>query len=412
LAVELDAAIAPHVGQRFYWCSVPVRHWKTFTLRHAIAAHLETWPEEEVAYVTHTQKFANKNSRAIRKLADRGGLALSRETNRQDEWELEQGGGLVARGIGGEVTGRGFRLIVIDDPFRRAADAESPARREEIYRSIDEDILTRLTPDGCAFLIHARWHPDDAIGRFSKREEWRGTNIKALSGEAEDQPLLPDVWGFEYLDRIRRANVYKFASLYQGEPRPRGGALFGEPHFYDPSELPKVGYRVGYGIDLAYTAKTSADWSVLFKIIAHGGKFYVTHFERRQGEVPDFLELLVRETKEPGPIWWYPSGTEKGGEQFIRKKIGSRFKTRPASSDKYTRAQPVAEAWNLGNVLLPGGDNPPAWVDDCVRVICHFTGKNDPQDDEVDALAAAYDSLTRRANPMAEALLKMASAKQ
>jgi predicted phage terminase large subunit-like protein len=392
LVQEFDAAIAPHTGQRFFWFSVPPRHWKTFTIRHAFARHLDAWPAEEVAYVSHTQAFANKQSRAVKKLLLRGGIEPSRDTNRQDEWELDTGGGFVARGLGGELTGRGFRLIVIDDPIKRASEAESFAQREEVFRSIDEDVITRLSPDGCVFLVHTRWHPDDPIGRFREVEGWRGTNIKALSGPAEDQPLLPDVWGFEHLSRIRRTNVYKFAAQYQGEPRPRGGSLFGDVHRYATSELPTVGYRVAYGIDLAVTAKASADFSVCVKLITDGERYFVTDVIRAQVEAPAFMKQLAAATKETATIRWYVSGTERGAGQFIRSHLPD-LDMRTASADKYTRAQPVAEAWNDGRILVPGGENAPAWVDDFTRELGHFTGKSDPHDDQVDALAAAFDAL-------------------
>src|SRR5690349_12411320 len=55
LTDELELCIAPHEGQRFFWFSVPPRHWKTTTLRNAIVKHLLCWPEEGVAYCTHTQ---------------------------------------------------------------------------------------------------------------------------------------------------------------------------------------------------------------------------------------------------------------------------------------------------------------------------------------------------------------------
>lgn len=395
LVRELEAAIAPHKGQRFFWFSVPPRHWKTVTLQHAIVKHLARWPAESAAYVSHTQSFANKQSREIRKLGRTAGFRFSRDSNRQDEWELAEGGGLVARGIEGEATGRGFRLLVIDDPIKSREIAESSVERERIFQAIEDDFITRLAPDGTAILVHTRWHPDDPIGRYRRREHWDGTNIKALSGPEEDQALLPEHWPVEVLAPIRKANVYKFSSLYQGEPRPRGGNRFNEPHHFEwPHGLPTKGYQVAYGVDLAYTAKTHADFSVCLKMLKVGDTYYVTDVRRAQVDAPSFtLTLKSSHSREPGPMLWFASGTEKGAAQFIQQKIDA-FEVKGTSADKFVRSERVSEAWNSGQILVPGGDGRPEWVDDFLDEVTNFTGVKDPHDDQVDALAAAFELLS------------------
>lgn len=394
LTAELDTAIAPHQGQRFFWFSVPPRHFKTFTLRHGAAKHLQRWPGEAVAYVTHTQSFANKQSREVRKLIGGLGWRFRRDSNRQDEWELTTGGGLVARGMEGELTGRGFRLILIDDPIKGREQANSAVDREKIFNAIEEDIVTRLSPDGTAILVHTRWHPDDPIGRYQRRTHWRGVNIPALSGPEENEPLLPHIWSFTHLDAIRTQNVYKFDALYQGRPRSKGTKRFLEPAKFEwPAELPRNGYRVAYGVDLAYTAKTHADFSVCVKMLRMGDVYYVVDVRRAQVDAPSFtLTLHSMYVREPGTMLWLCSSTEKGSAQFIQNKI-HKFQYRIVTTDKFQRAEKVSEAWNDGRVLIPGGDDRPTWVDDFADEVTNFTGVKDAQDDQVDALAAAFDAL-------------------
>src|SRR6185369_2078283 len=186
LVNEIELAIAPHKGQRFYWFSVPPRHWKTTTLVHGMLKHLLRWPEQGVGYFSHTQPFANKQSREVRKLATAAQLKFASDSNRQDEWQLTTGGGMFARGINAIPAGIGIRLAVVDDPFVGRDDANSKAKRDLVFNAIEDDILPRLTPDGCVFLVHTRWHPDDAIGRVKRLANWRGLNKKALSGPEED----------------------------------------------------------------------------------------------------------------------------------------------------------------------------------------------------------------------------------
>jgi predicted phage terminase large subunit-like protein len=49
--------------------------------------------------------------------------------------------------------------------------------------------------------------------------------------------------------------------------------------------------------------------------------------------------------------------------------------------------------WNLGRILVPGGEDRPEWVDDFLDEVTNFTGVKDAHDDQVDALAAAFDQL-------------------
>lgn len=397
LVDELEAAIAPHSGQRFFFFSVPPRHWKSETLKHALVKHLHCWPENDVAYCTHTASFAASQSRDVRRLAKISGLELAEDSNRKDEWHTVGGAGLVARGVGGEVTGRGFRLIVIDDPVKSREVAESAVEREKIFNWIEDDVITRLTPDGTVILVHTRWHPDDPIGRYAKRQEWRGHNIQAIREvDGEEVALLPQQWPLELLRPIRDVNPYRFAALYQGEPRPRGGKVFDrEPGRYRPDALPAK-FRRAHGLDLAYSKKSRADRSVLLTGITDGWDLYLTGCKIRRERADEFIGTargVVSE--EPGPIRWYCSGPEKAVADLFSTG-GVYISTQPATQDKFARAQNAAKLWNQGRIWIPdsGIDSDGTdWAHELIEEVGGFTGVNDPHDDIVDALAALVDEM-------------------
>jgi hypothetical protein len=422
LVDELETAITPHEGQTYRWFSVPPRHYKTTTLVVAIVKHLIRHPTEMVLFVTHTDDYAKKVSRDVRKYALKAGLRLSRQIDRQDEWELETGGGLVAKSIGAGIAGRGFRLAICDDPFKGREEARSKARRDAIAEVIDDDIITRLSPDGTLFLVHTRWHPDDAIGRFKKRHDWRGLNIPALrpsnDNDAEDgeQALLPDRWGVKYLRGIRKGNPQKFASLYQGEPILPGEAIFREPARYEwPEGRPAAGYRVAYGVDLAYSSRNVGDWSVCLRLLAiNTGQtettsegeereiwhYYVTDVVRKHVDAPAFaLAIKACYSQEPGPMRWDRNTVEEGSAQFIKDALRrqgikpDQFKDVLAKGQPIDRVQWIAEQWNAGRVFVPSGEERPDWVDDFVDELVTMTGVNDPHDDQAVALASAFELL-------------------
>jgi predicted phage terminase large subunit-like protein len=83
------------------------------------------------------------------------------------------------------VTGFGAKLIVIDDPVKSRAEAESETYRDKVYEWFTDDLYTRLEPDGAIILIQTRWHEDDLAGRLVKEmhdggEHWEIVDLPAL----------------------------------------------------------------------------------------------------------------------------------------------------------------------------------------------------------------------------------------
>jgi len=385
LAAFLESGIEGP-GESYF--TVPPRHGKSELLLHGIAYALARRPDIPILYATHTATFAAKQSKRARKLTKLAGVNIAAGSNRADEWEVEGGGGLVARGVGGEVTGRGFKLILIDDPLKSREVAESFTRLEAIWEWLKADVFTRGTPDAAVMVVHTRWHPDDPIGKLISELGWTGTTLQAINDDGA--ALWPELWPAETLLKRRGfVGEYNWASLFQGSPRPRGGAVFGEPSYYD--ELPRAGYSLGHGVDLAYSKKTHSDYSVCISALRFGDVLFILDMVRAQVDAPAFtLSLKAQLSRWKGPMVWHASGTEKGAGQFIRKSIGPDFKVKNATGDKFTRSIDVAAAWNDGRVLLPRGA---PWVDVFLGEVCAFTGVDDRHDDMVDALASAHDAV-------------------
>ena len=110
-----------------------------------------------------------------------------RYVNSEAEWETTEGGGVRAVGVGAGVTGFGADLIIIDDPVKSRAEAESETYRERVWNWFNDDIYTRLEPDGKIILIQTRWHEDDLAGRLLREareeggEQWEVISLPALA---------------------------------------------------------------------------------------------------------------------------------------------------------------------------------------------------------------------------------------
>lgn len=372
--------------------SVPPRHGKSETLFHWMAWLLLQEPRLRIAYLGYGTSFARQQVRKAKRIAERAGVVLG-DIDREGYFETPAGGSVTGESIQGTLTGLGYHIIIVDDPHKNRQEAESPTVRARVIEGFENDILTREEPAGTSVVVvHTRWHVGDLIGHLKDHRGWPVINLPAINeyGEA----LAPHLWPLEKL-LPHRANEYKWWSLYMGEPRARGMEVFRSPTYCRLADIPNG--RAAIGVDLAYTRKTQSDHSISL-VLVEGPKneagertYYVADVERHQCPAPEFVQVLLRHKKQwPGArMRWYASGTETGSADFIKLDVRN-LEVKAATADKFVRAQPVSEAWNDARIFVPR-DAP--WSEDFVRVVTSFTGVNDDEDDDVDALAAAFDLL-------------------
>jgi len=301
-------------------------------------------------------------------------------------------------------------FLLIDDAYSGAADANSKLVRDNITEWRVSTCEVRVHPGAGRIIMATRWHPDDESARCIA-EGWHYLNLPAVAENDNDplgrqigEALWPSKRPLEYLQKIRRnprIGEFVWASLYQGRPRPRGGTIFGEATWYKPSALPASGFRIGHGLDLAYSRKTSADRSVMLTGYEHNGLIYIVDMLVYQVRADQFAPIgAAQKAKYPGPVRWYRSGTEKGTADLMELHGFEIDNDIPATDDKFVRALPASTSWNNHRILVPGSDEvdgevvpAPLWVAELLEIVQGFTGVNDSRDDEVDGLAALHDEL-------------------
>lgn len=372
--------------------NVPPRFGKTELILHAGAWLLVQDPSLQLGYASHGQRIAEKKSRRMRELARRAGVPLSSDSKSRSDWRTgEEEGGCWATSPAGAVTGEGFNVAILDDLTPGRAAAESGASRDRINEWLIADLLTRIEPGGSVILNQTRWHPDDPAGR-ALGLGWEHVNLVAL--DDQERSLWPERWPVRELRAIRETmggpDGYEWQSLYMGQPRGRGARVFGDVHFYD--ELPDLSRaEMSIGLDFAYSTRTSADWSVAVVMAYVGGVYYVLDVIRVHEEPRAFRTRiqLIREQRPQAIACAFAAATEQGSIEFIREG-GVTVDGRIATVDKFSRAIKVVAAWNTGKVKLPRSA---PWLDAFVSEVCGFTGVKDRHDDQVDALAAAFERL-------------------
>lgn len=384
-----------------YVVSTPPQHGKSLTIEHCIVQDLKENPQNFWAYITYSADKAEQEGLHIRDLAIRAGVQIRADTRKRSNWRTPEGGGLLATGIGGPITGqRGLKRIVVDDAVKGSEEAESPTIRRATYEWFQGSVVSRAHPDTSIIVVGTRWHYEDIIGELLKQEHkgapvWECINLPAIDDYGA--PLWPEKRPLEFLERQRsQLTPYRWSALFLGRPVPKGSAVFGDPTNYDAP--PTTGYRIGGGLDLAYTEKKRSDWSVAIVMARELGpdpeldRYYVLDVRRGQGPAPEFHENAIEGIKETYPgirFRCYLATSEMGSGQFMRK-LGTNIDLHRARVDKLQRAQPVAAAWADGRVMIPASA---PWRAAFVEEVTKFTGAGDSHDDQVDALAAAYDLL-------------------
>lgn len=166
---------------------MPPRHGKTMHVSQALPAWtLGRNPRAQIILASYGAELAEGNSRKARSYlrSDRWPFEckVSEESRAQNRWQTDGGGILIATGCEGGLTGYGADRLIIDDPIRDRADAESESMRERLWAWYSDVARTRLMPNGRIVLCQTRWHDDDLAGRILNSEDG-----KKLDGSLPDR---------------------------------------------------------------------------------------------------------------------------------------------------------------------------------------------------------------------------------
>ena len=246
-------------GPRFVIVSMPVRHGKSEEgSKWTPVWYLENWPDHTVMLLGHGSEFAAKWGGAVRNISinheEELSFTLAPDSKAKYRWNTTAGGGMVTAGVGGDITGRGANLLIIDDPIKNHEDVATLIARDKLWEWWTSTSSSRIEPGAAVLLLMARWHEDDLAGRLLNPEynregyrDWTEVNFPAIydpqmaargpdplgrnpnkvttvilgdgsksmiSGEA----LWPERWPLQELALKRRASLEDWASLYQGVP--------------------------------------------------------------------------------------------------------------------------------------------------------------------------------------------------
>ena len=410
----LDDATAGRVKRVLF--QIPIRHGKSEhnTVGYAVY-RLERDPRTKILVASYNQPQANKFSRDIRRMARSRGIAISNDRDAAGEWETIAHGGVRAVGAGAGVASVNADVIIVDDPIGSRDDAESQAKRDQVWDWITNDLLARCEPHTVVLFTMSRWHTDDPAGRLRDRQSsaWTMLDLPARAeaddalGRPEGAPLWPAMRGESWLDEQRTVmGEYGFASLLQGRPRPREGGMFKWDWWQLLDAVPAVGPMVRYW-DLAGTEPKGRGHDPDFSAGALACRMPdqrtalvdVARFRHSIAARDAELERVARADVQAfgGRVaWWIETEAGIAGaertQHLVRRlqAVGIAVSTEHPTGSKVLRAEPLASMAEAGNLVLCPG----AWRDDFRSEAADFP--NGAHDDQIDAAAGAVSKLVQR----------------
>ena len=392
---------------------MPPRHGKSTLASVAFPAwHLGRHPDHEFISCSYSGSLAMSFSRKVRQLLREPVYKnvfeksrLDKDSQSVESWQTTQGGGYVAAGVGGGITGKGANVLVIDDPVKNREDAESDNNREATWDWYTSTAYTRLSPGGGILVILTRWHDDDLAGRLLKQAEdgadqWEVIRYPAIAEIDENfrkqgESLHPERYNVDALEQIRKAiGPRDWSALYQQNPVSDEGDYFSRDmiryYEYDEIDTAELNYYCAW--DLAIGQRDRNDYSVGIVVgVDEYDNLYVVDVVRGKYDGFELVEQILDlyETWRPGIVGIERGHIEMALGPFLQKRTRERglseayFKDlKVGRRDKEARARAIQGRMQQGMVYFP---KDAVWTGTMVAELLRFP--NGTHDDQVDALA-------------------------
>lgn len=305
-------------------------------------------------------------------------------------------------GVGGGLTGMGADILIIDDPLKDRAEANSATIRQKVWDWYTSTAYTRLSPGGGVIVMATRWHTDDLIGhliRNMNNGEGDTFNVITYAAIAEhDEPhrkqgeaLHPERYDLTQLDAIRQAvGPMDWSALYQQHPVPEGGAIFKLDQFkrWNSTNLPPSFDQIIGSWDMTFKDSKSSDFVVGQVWGKKGVDCYLLDQVRGQWDFTKTLEMFsVLNQKWNHVHRWLIEDKANGSAiiSVLKKQIHGITPVTPKES-KTERAYAVTPLIECGNVYIPESAT---WMSGFEDEILNFPAG--AHDDQVDTMTQALN---------------------
>lgn len=403
---------------------------------------LKNNPDLRICIASYEHNIARRWGRAIRntiRAHPELGLVVRDDTSAAHEWALagrhddacgctgcprdgrDYTGGVICVGLGGAITGRPVDVLIIDDPVKDRAQAESEAYRKAAWDWwTDTGGRTRFSPGAICLVIQTRWHEDDLAGLLQSQDadDWVVLNIPTRADHRPDKGEV-DPLGREpgeYMisargpDRVHQWVVIEtgtpstWASLYQGRPSPAEGVLL-KRGFWQYYDVPRYELRAGnvnwvlgnpneviQSWDMAFKDTKASDY-VVCQIWARWGldAYLLWQLHERLSFTATCEQLVKISTMWPQTRLKLVEDKANGTAVInqLNKQVSGLVPVE-VKDGKFARAVAVSPHVESRHVWLPNASLAP-WIEGFVDECATFP--NSTHDDQVDGFTQAADRL-------------------
>jgi len=344
--------------------TMPPRHGKSeLCSKYFPAWYLGQHPECRVILSSYEAGFAAEWGHKVRELINEYGklmqepLMVDPSSHAKNRWDLYMHkGGMQTAGVGGAITGKGAKILIIDDPVKNSEQAFSQVYRDKAKEWYRSTAFTRLEPDGAVILIQTRWHEDDLGGWLlsDSKEDWTVIDMPAISEEGN--ALWPDRFNIERLNQIKyEVGDYWFSAMYQQKPQPPEGGILKRSwlKYYDDIEMSNAVKYTGW--DLAISQKETADYTCSCTVaVKPDGHIYIIDWSRDRIDFPTQRKMVIQQQAHHNSAI---IGIEDNAYQAALPQSLAKYrlpiKTRTAVKDKVIKIQSTFTLFNQGLVHLP-----------------------------------------------------------
>lgn len=247
---------------------------KSTLLAFWVAWALANYPDSRFLYISYSKVLAAKHTETIKRIMQLAHymhlfkVKIRHDSKAKDYFQTTHGGAVAAFGSSGAITGQDSGLphqlrfsgaTIIDDPHK-PDEVHSDTIRTSVIDNYRETIQQRARGINVPYIfIGQRLHEDD-LGAYlidgKDGYNWHQVILKSLDDAGN--ALYPEVDPLEKLLKKQETDPYVFASQYQQNPIPAGGALFKPEWFVLLDEEPEI-LCTFVVCDTAETAKSYND---------------------------------------------------------------------------------------------------------------------------------------------------------
>lgn len=354
--------------------NVPPRHGKSRTLTNFTAWCLGNDNTNMIMTISYNEESASEFSRFTRDMIMEdtavGPLSyqdifpdtrIKRGNSAAGKWALE---GYFFNYLGssfnGSVTGKGCRIMIIDDPVKNAYEALNQTILNQIYDKYVNTMLSRVEKGGIKIVCMTRWSGNDLCGRIlntNQGDDWYVLKLPAYDSETNEM-LCEDILGIQEFNVLKESMdpLIFYSNYMQQEINVKDALYTGFQTYTAKPEFEKI-------VSYTDTADTGSDYLTTWIAGLKDKELYILDLVYTQ-EPMEKTEPMVAETLYSNNTNIAVFESNNGGRLFannVEKRLKEKYNTNrtiiksiPQTKNKETRILMHA-TWICQHVYFPEG---------------------------------------------------------